>query len=295
MLYESGEAYRASKRKSVLLFGMSGVGKTRAAALLREAANWYHYSVDYRIGTRYLGERITDTVKLAAMQVPLLRDLLRSDSIVVRSKLAFENLVPLSKYVGAPGDPAKGGLTFEEYRRRQRKHATAELAATKDAEEFIERARRVYGYEHFVCDSSGSICELADHLDPEDPVFTHVSRHMLPIYIRVSEQHRSTLIDRFRKAPKPMYFHENFLDKIWKAYLGDREECAVDPSDFLVFAFERLLDWRLPRYEALAMRWGVCIEGDDLARIASATKFDDLTAAAIAGRGDTRNENTVGK
>jgi hypothetical protein len=38
--------------------------------------------VDYRIGTRYMGEHIVDNFKREAMKVPFLRDLLRSDSIL---------------------------------------------------------------------------------------------------------------------------------------------------------------------------------------------------------------------
>ena len=59
----SVEQYRAWKHKSITLLGMSGVGKTRLANLLRKKGGWFHYSVDYRIGTRYLGEPILDNIK----------------------------------------------------------------------------------------------------------------------------------------------------------------------------------------------------------------------------------------
>ncbi|MCG7865621.1 MAG: ATPase, partial [Candidatus Thiodiazotropha taylori] len=49
----SPEQFRKWDRKSVTLMGMSGVGKTRLSNLLRRS-NWFHYSGDYRIGTRYL-------------------------------------------------------------------------------------------------------------------------------------------------------------------------------------------------------------------------------------------------
>ena len=53
------EEFRHWKSKRVTLLGMSGVGKTYLSALLRES-NWFHFSGDYRIGTRYLDEYILD-------------------------------------------------------------------------------------------------------------------------------------------------------------------------------------------------------------------------------------------
>src|SRR5690606_19959059 len=128
--------YLGAPRKAVALFGMSGLGKTTIARVLRHRGGWFHYSVDYRIGTRYMGECIADDFKRAAMQVPFLRDLLLSDSVHIESKLTFENLAPLSTYLGKPGDPAKGGIPFEEYVRRQRQHREAEISAMLDTLHF---------------------------------------------------------------------------------------------------------------------------------------------------------------
>jgi len=90
-----------------------------SAAMLRDAADWFHYSVDFRIGTRYMGEHIVDNFKREAMRNPFLRQLLRSDSIYIASNITFHNLDPLSTYLGKPGDPAKGGIPFAEYKLRQ--------------------------------------------------------------------------------------------------------------------------------------------------------------------------------
>ena len=98
----------------------------RAALATRlRRKNWFHYSGDYRIGTCYLDEPILDHIKQQAMQVPFLRDLLRSDSIYIRSNITFHNLAPLSTYLGKPGNPAKGGISFAEYKRRQAQHREA--------------------------------------------------------------------------------------------------------------------------------------------------------------------------
>ncbi len=74
------EEFRRWDNKSVTLLGMSGVGKTHLSMLLRRH-NWFHYSGDYRIGTRYLDEPILDLIKQQAMQTPFLHDLLRRDWI----------------------------------------------------------------------------------------------------------------------------------------------------------------------------------------------------------------------
>ena len=129
------------RRKRVLLFGMSGLGKTRIANLLREQAHWFHYSVDYRIGTRYMGEFIADNFKREAMKVPLLRELLMTDSVYIASNITFDNLAPLSTYLGKPGDPARAACPSTNTCRRQDQHRAAEIAALLDTPRFIERAR----------------------------------------------------------------------------------------------------------------------------------------------------------
>ena len=115
MLYASADDWRAAPRKKVLVFGMSGLGKTHLAHLLRKSGDWFHYSIDYRIGTRYLGETIADNAKAEAMKVPFLRDLLLSDSIYIGSNITFDNLSPVATWLGKPGDPSKGGLPMSQY------------------------------------------------------------------------------------------------------------------------------------------------------------------------------------
>ena len=91
--------FRAWKQKAITLLGMSGVGKTRIARVLRRH-HWFHYSCDYRIGTRYLDEDILDNIKQQAMQVPFLQELLQSDSIHIANNISVDNLKPLSTFLG---------------------------------------------------------------------------------------------------------------------------------------------------------------------------------------------------
>ena len=81
MIYATAPDWLDAPAKRVLLFGMSGLGKTHVSNILRDSGRWFHYSVDYRIGTRYMGEFIVDNFKREAMRNPFLRDLLMSDSI----------------------------------------------------------------------------------------------------------------------------------------------------------------------------------------------------------------------
>ena len=288
MLYPDGPAFLRAPHKRVMLFGMSGLGKTTLSNMLREAGDWFHYSVDYRIGTRYMGEFISDNFKREAMKVPLLRELLMSDSVFITSNITFDNLAPLSTYLGKPGDAAKGGLPLVEYQRRQAQHGHAEVAAMLDTTRFIDRAQDLYGYNHFVCDTSGSICEVVDAENPADPVMAEVSAHLLPVWIKGSEAHRAELCRRFDRAPKPMYYRPEFLLTVWADYLAETGLTAekADPDAFLRFGYARLLESRQPRYAAMA-RWGVTVTAEDVAKATSPAAFDALIAAALDRRNST--------
>lgn len=287
-IYPSGAAYRAAPRKRVLLFGMSGLGKTRLSNLLREAGGWFHYSVDYRIGTRYMNEYIADNFKRQAMRVPLLRELLLSDSVYITSNITFDNLAPLSTYLGKPGDRGKGGLPFAEYQRRQDQHRQAEISAMLDTTRFMARAVELYGYPNFVCDTSGSICEVVEADNPADPVMRELAAHHLPVWIRGTEAHKDELCRRFDRAPKPMYYRPAFLAQVWAEFLSVEGKPAhkVDPDAFLRFGYARLLDSRQPRYAAMS-NWGVTITAEEAAAVTSQSDFDDLIAAALDRRART--------
>ena len=286
MLYESADDWMRAERRRVLLFGMSGLGKTHVSNILRAGGDWFHYSVDYRIGTRYMGEHIVDNFKAEAMRNPFLAHLLRSDSIYIAQNITFDNLSPLSTYLGKPGDAAKGGIPFKEYQRRQDQHRVAEVAALLDTGHFIDRARRLYDYAHFVCDSGGSICEVVDPDDPDDPVMTHLSQNLLPVWIEGAEKHADALAARFDAAPKPIYFGEPFLSELWAEYCTARgvTEAAVDPDDFMRWGYRRSLTHRLPRYRAMAENWGVTVSADAIAGVGDARDFTALIADTLAAR-----------
>ena len=283
MRFRSGSEFLAWPQKAITIIGMSGVGKTTLANLLR-ASDWFTYNVDYRIGTRYMGEYIVDNFKREAMKVPLLRDLLRSDSIYISSNITFANLEPLSTYLGKPGNPEKGGIPFEEYCRRQDQHRTAEIAALTDIPHFINRAREVYGYDDFFCDTGGSICEIIDFDAASDPVLETLRKNTVTVYIKGTPDHAHMLVERFSRSPKPMYYQPQFLQDKWREYKTARnisDDNAVDPDDFMVWGFEQLIHDRMPRYEKIADRIGYTIDMEDIPAISSPGDFLNLVGRAI--------------
>ncbi len=283
MRFPSGKDFRDWPNKAVTIFGMSGVGKTTLANLLQDEG-WFHYSVDYRIGTRYMGEHIVDNFKREAMRVPFLRDLLLTDSIHINSNITFENLKPLSTYLGKPGNQGQGGISFAEYTRRQGQHCEAEISALLDVPAFIGKARDIYQYENFVCDSGGSLCEVVDPCDPLDPVLSCLARNSLILYIEGTPEHTRMLVERFRKHPKPMYYQPRFLAAKWaeyKALNGIAADDNIDPDGFAVWGFEQLLLHRVPLYKAIADNFGYTVRMRDIPAVQSPDGFIALVSDAI--------------
>ncbi|UOA27441.1 ATPase [Pseudosulfitobacter sp. DSM 107133] len=285
MLYPDAASWRDADEKRVLVYGMSGLGKTHMSTLLRASGDWFHYSIDYRIGTRYMGEYIADNAKAEAMKVPFLRDLLMTDSIYIGSNITFDNLSPVATYLGKPGDPALGGLEIAEYTRRQDLFRKAEINALRDTAYFAQRGRELYGYPHFICDTGGSICEWVDADDDHDPLMSALSASCLPVWIKGDDAHTAELIRRFDKAPKPMAYQPAFLKQCWEEYLAESglSEAKVNPDTFIRWTYARALAHRQPRYEAMA-RWGVTVTADEVAAMKSPTDFNDLIATALERR-----------
>ncbi len=282
MLYSSADDWRAATHRKVLVFGMSGLGKTHLSGLLRGSGGWFHYSIDYRIGTRYLGEIIADNAKAEAMKVPFLRDLLLSDSIYIGSNITFENLSPVATWLGKPGSAAKGGLPMQDYATRQRAFRDAEIAALRDTGHFSRRAQALYGYPHFICDTGGSICEWVNPDDPEDPLLQALSQECLLVWIKGDAAHTRELIRRFDKAPKPMAYQPEFLARVWKDYLIENNcsEDDVDPDAFIRWTYAKALEHRQPRYAAMA-KWGITITADQVAGLRDEAGLTDLIADTL--------------
>ncbi len=265
--------------KRITLLAMSGAGKTTLANKLPKA-NWFHYSGDYRIGTRYLREPILDNIKRQAMSVPFLRELLLSDSIYISNKITVDNLAPVSTFLAKVGNPAENGLSLQEFKRRQQLHHQAECAAMNDVPEFIHKAQDIYGYPHFINDAGGSVCELDC---PE--VIEQLAKDTLIIYIKIPPALEKTIIERAKTDPKPLYYRAAFLDDRLSEFMSLNNYATTDempPDDFVSWVFPELFKSRLPRYQAIADQYGYVVDATDAAAVKTEADFIKMISDALA-------------
>ena len=274
------EQFRAWENKKVTLLGMSGVGKTYLSTLLC-GDNWFHYSGDYRIGTRYLDEPILDIIKQQAMQVPFLHDLLRRDWIYIRNNIKVDDLGSVLSFVGKLGDPEQGGVALEDFVHRQAQYREAEIAAMHDVPEFIRKSQEIYGYPHFVNDVGGSLCEL-----DEPSVIDLLVTHTLILYIQVTDkEEEKKLIERAQSDPKPLYYRPNFLKQQLEIHLeenGMSYAAEMDPDEFTRWIFPRLFHSRIPRYEAIAAPHGYTVTSREVSEVRDEADFLQLLETVIS-------------
>ena len=272
------EEFRAWENKRVTLVGMSGVGKSYLSAKLR-GDNWFHYSGDYRIGTRYLDEHIIDMIKAQAIRIPFLKELLRNDWIYIKNNIRINDLGPVLSFVGKLGDPERGGVEIGEFIERQAIYHQAEVDAMYDIPHFIEKAQKIYGYPHFVNDVGGSLCEL------DDPgVMDMLVDNTLILYIQVTnKEQEQLLIERAVSDPKPLYYRADFLQQhlqIYFAETGLEYAAQIDPDHFARWVFPHLFHSRLPKYDAIA-ELGYSVTSEEIARVDDGADFVRLLETAI--------------
>ena len=276
----SVEDFRAWNKKNITLLGMSGVGKTYLASMLRQH-QWFHYSGDYRIGTRYLDEQILDLVKQRAMESPFVRDLLQRDWIYIRNNIRINDLGPVLSYVGKLGNPEIGGVPLDDFQYRQAQYREAEISAMYDVPSFIDKAHRIYGYSNFVNDVGGSLCELDA---PE--VIELLAQHTLILYIQTTnEEEEEELIRRAQSSPKPLYYRPDFLLEHLQVYLQQNNleyAAEMDPDEFTRWIFPLLFRARIPRYEAIAEPYGYTVTSQEVAQVRDEQDFLALLELAIS-------------
>lgn len=262
----------------IALMGMSGVGKTTLSNLLPKT-EWFHYSIDYRIGTRYLNEEIADLLKIEAMKSPALAKLLKSNAMFIAPNVTLDNLNAISMFIGMVGALDKGGLPLDEFLARLQAHRTAEIKAMEDTKTFIHRATNVYGYPNFICDFSGSVCELDA---PE--VIQDVADECLLVYLKATDGMMSTLIERAQKYPKPLYYQTDFLHDAIQNFCKEESLSSwaeINPDHFAVWVFPHLVAHRIVRYDAIAAKHGITLSAEDTLNISSADEFLNLIQSTL--------------
>jgi hypothetical protein len=172
-----------------------------------------------------------------------------------------------------------GGLDLTEFKRRQSLHRQAEIAAMRDVPHFMSKIRSIYGYQHFINDAGGSVCELDD-----DDTLEVLAASSLIVYIRASEQQQLTLIERARNHPKPLYYREAFLDEHLPVFMqehGYEDVESIPPDAFVSWVFPYLFRSRLPRYQSIADRYGYTVSAEDAMQVKNQDDFIAMIAKAL--------------
>jgi len=270
--------FRALENKRITLLGMSGVGKTHLAKLIGQAGDWFHFSGDYHIGATHLKDEIVDNIALKMKKDPWLQKLLNNHSISVNSQVTFDNLEPISAFLGKVGNPEEDGLPIDEFIRRQAKFCEAEIRAMNDVPKFIERALN-QGHEHFINDAGGSLCELGD-----ERVYQTLAEHTLILYIKTSSANEKMLIERAQHRPKPLYYQTEFLQSALNEYLNENKldyVAQINPDAFVRWVFPGLVANRLPKYQKIADQYGYTLNSDDLYQCKTADDVFNLIDEAL--------------
>ena len=152
---------------------------------------------------------------------------------------------------------------------------------------FLARAKTLYGYNDFIADTGGSLIEVIELENPDDPVVRTLREHTVLLYIKGTDDDANALIKRYEKTPKPMYYRPDLLVRKWAEFKNlhhiENDE-DVDPTSFAIWGFEAILADRLPRYQALADRFGYIIDAADLRNVRDGKDFLSLMQKAISKR-----------
>lgn len=244
--------------RDILLVGMSGIGKTLLSSYLNQSGKWHYVSVDAQIQGKYLRKQILDVFNAEVRQGPMLSKLHEMGVLNLESELNKVALAPLTSYLGMPGDLEKGGIDFQEYVVRQNLHRQAERAAI---EELIELDCN----QPILADSSGSFCEL---LTVDDPTFAALRERFVIVSLRENDALVQNLIARYVESPKPIYYPPDLLLEYWETFsavIRDRDgRSDVDPIEFALWSYEKLVAVRRQKYAALAECSDVVINAAEL-------------------------------
>lgn len=245
MIYNSAADFLNAPRKAITLMGMSGVGKSYLSSLM-SGWGWYAHSCDLEIGTKHLAGELDAPV-------------------------SADDISALSRYISKPGD-----LPMDEFLRRQRLYYEGECAV-------LSRVPELAGaHERFVNDSTGSLCEIED-----DKLIEAVGRSTLFVYIKASKEEERAVLERAQDYPKPLFYPPSHFKAWVKEYMQvfDIEDADDLPADdFTRWVFPRLFAERLPKYQALADRFGVTVSTNDLYKVKSENDLLNVIAEGFESR-----------
>lgn len=244
-----------------IVVGMSGIGKSWLTSRIATDGRWRRISIDSEIQSRYLREEINNNFLSEIADRPMLSRLHSMSALAINWEKYADTLEPLSAWLGMPGDRSRGGLTFEEYVRRQNTHYDAERRALGD----------LLLHKHdldqpLLVDTSGSFCEV---LSIDDELFERLAERFRFVSLRETDALVNLLISRFRQNPKPIFYPTELLFTFWNNYMSEKDLSAttVPPADFANWAYEKLIEKRRKKYARIAENVGIVINAEQLQEI----------------------------
>jgi hypothetical protein len=82
-----------------------------------------------------------------------------------------------------------------------------------------------------------------------------------------------------------LYYREAFLDEKLAEFMQLKNYAATDvmpPDEFVSWVFPELFNSRLPRYQAIADRYGYTVDANDAAAVKNEADFIQLISDALA-------------
>ena len=244
-------------RHAVTVFGMAGVGKTRLAPLLQRERLVpllgrlpHRHALHGRVHRRQLQAR-GDEGAVPARPAALGLDL---DLTPTSPSTTSSRSRPIS---ARPATRKRGGLTLAEYQRRQDQHRVAEIAALHGCAATSSSGRHeLYGYDDFIADTGGSLIEVVDPDNADDPVVKTLTEHTAAaLHPRHRGRTPTSSSGASRTRPSRCTTSRTSSPRngpSTRSSTGRQSDDDVDPDGFGAWGFEALLHDRLPRYQALA-------------------------------------------
>ncbi len=233
-------------QKVITLMGMSGVGKTHLS-LLMSKAGWTHYSCDYEIGVDFLSDDIEDVLGEP-------------------NQITADDLSQLSRYVGRLGNPEKGGLPYDEFKRRQQEYLKAECASLRQLKKVVAKST-----QNVINDSTGSLCEIGD-----DVLLDMIDEHSLIVYLKANEEQEQQVLKRAQEYPKPLFYSPERFEAWVAEFLNGKNLSSsdqIDRDEFSRWVFPKLFENRLPKYQAIADKYGVTIQSAEFHNVTNEKEF----------------------
>lgn len=236
--------------KVITLMGMSGVGKTYLSMLMAKEG-WHHYSCDLEIGVNFLKKDIEQTLNEPC-------------------RVTANDLSQLSQYVGRLGAADKGGLPFDEFKRRQQQYLEAECQSLRQLK-FVVRHVNQHGMHHVINDSTGSLCEIND-----DVLLDSIDENSLIVYIKATPEQEQEVLKRAQEYPKPLFFSPEKFEGWVEEFFNEKglsDAGEIDTDEFSRWVFPKLFKNRLPKYQAIADKYGVTISSEEFLNVRTADDF----------------------